>query len=74
MSLHVTLRSERRNTVYYYTVYDHRDCVVIATTNWQLAQLHFDLCAQGHTARTLFMLAKKVRGPAARYKKTSKNR
>jgi len=60
MSLYVTLRSELRNTVYMYNVYDHRGHVVISTTSHSLAHKYFDLCAQGHTTRTLWQLSKKA--------------
>lgn len=62
----VTLESQYRSHVPYYTVYDARDQLVIVTTSYALARLHFDLCVKGHTVRTLFLLAKKGLGPAVR--------
>ena len=66
----VTLESQYRSHTPYYAVYDARDRLVIVTTSYKLARLHFDLCVRGHTARTLFLLAKKGLGPAARYWQT----
>ncbi len=62
----VTMRSEYRDHVPYYTVCDVGDRLVIITTSYKLARLHFDLCVKGHTTRTLFLLAKKGLGPAAK--------
>lgn len=62
----VTLYTEYRAHVPYYTVCDVSDRVVIITTSYKIARLHFDLCVRGHTARTLFLLSKKGLGPAVR--------
>ncbi len=54
-----TLVTELRGNVPYYTVYDARDLVVIATSNEKLAKKFWDQCNRGHTVRTLFILSRR---------------
>ena len=59
MDHYCTLTTEYRDKTPYYTVYDYRDCIVVHTTNYVLADHYFQLCVRGHTTRTLHILAEK---------------
>ncbi len=59
MDHYCTLTTEYRGQSPYYTVYDYRDCIVVFTSNYKLADHYFRLCSRGHTARTLYILAQK---------------
>jgi hypothetical protein len=54
-----TIITELRGNVRYYTVYDAKDLVVIATTSEKVAKKFWLDCSRGHTARTLYILSRR---------------
>lgn len=59
------MRTEYREHIPYYTVYDRWGLIMIHTQNYLLARVYLQWAGRGHTARTMFYLAKKGLGPAA---------
>ncbi len=51
MTEFATLRTDYRDHIPYYTVFDRVNSLVIATTNRRLAELYMRWCAQGLTVR-----------------------
>ena len=64
------LRVEYTNQIPHYTVYDQYRLVVVSTGSFTVARDFEYLVQRGHTARTLYILAKKVsrtQAPLRRY-------
>ena len=53
------IRTEYRDSIPYYTVYDRNRCIVVYTTTYTVARDFEYFVTQGHTARTLLILARR---------------